>query len=110
MEIISEVGNTFVKIMITLFLVGGLFLLIGDMLFDEKDKKGIIVIVLGVICVVVAVIMIPICAACNGQAKQYRLRVDDKTTVTELKEAYDIVVYDPDTDLWIVKEKEKKDE
>ena len=38
--------------------------------------------------------------------EKYRLRVDDSVTAKELIETYEIVEYDKDIDLWIVKEKE----
>lgn len=42
--------------------------------------------------------------------EKYRLRVNDSVTAKELTETYEIVEYDKDTDLWIVKEKENTNE
>ena len=105
MEIISEVTSAS-TIALTIFCIGIVIGVIGYIFLDDTDIVGAIMLGVGMVIVVVGILLVVIADSAD---KQYRLRVDNQTTVTELKETYDIVRYDPDTDLWIVKKKEVKE-
>lgn len=105
MEIISEVG-----ISAGVIILGALAILFGIVIIgvccfilEEKDFfttfVGVVTIFLGIVLMLSEA----------HDEKKYRLRIDDTTTVSELKETYKIVRYDPDTDLWIVRKKEVKE-
>ena len=108
MQIISEMPDIFGRRLITIFAVSVLFFLIYEFVKDVFEKDTVVLLILGAVFLCIAGFMLPI-YACT-ETKSYRLHVDNETTVKELKETYDIIKYDADTDLWIVKEKEKKDE
>lgn len=105
MEIISEV-TTASTIALTILLIGVVIGVIGYIFLDDTDIVGAIMLGVGMLIVFVGLLLLVIAGNADGQ---YRLRIDNQTTVAELKETYDIIRYDPDTDLWIVKKKEVKE-
>lgn len=108
MEIISTAPDIFGRIVVIVFAITALVFLIYEFIKEVFDKDVVPLLVLGAVFLCTACMLIPIYAC--AFTKSYRLRVDDKTTVKELKETYDIIKYDPDVDLWIVKEKKINDD
>lgn len=106
MEIISEVGinvgPVIVGVLVVIFglaVIGAYLMLKDDEENDSLKFFGAIMILCGVLLILAEVY----------SEKKFRLRVDDTTTVSELKETYKVVRYDPETDLWIVRKKEIKE-
>lgn len=105
MEIISKTtevqGFLFpILLMIAFILVLIIFIYIRDVLTETVARSfELFLMALFVNAIIFGVFM-------PTKIEKYRLRVNDSVTAKELTETYEIIEYDKDTDLWIVKEKE----
>ena len=109
MEVISEYDVNPVGIALLVF---GILLILAGIFAILIDNASIIPSLLvfgtlGVGCVIASIV------AFNSESANHhrlRIRIDETISVSELKEKYEIVKYDKDTDLWIVEEKSDEGE
>ena len=83
-----------------ILLIVGVIILVFGLLHLDESYAFLISIVLGLILIIVS-----ICFGCNGVGRKHyaRIRTDKSVSVETLKTTYDVVRYDADNDIWIVK-------
>lgn len=104
MEIIST--TNYVERGLIAFLICTIICLLAIIFMMISKKYGHEVLI--GICIIVIVISVTIgltSLAIMSQGKIYKVKIDNKTTINELKDAYRIEDYDAINDVWIVKEK-----